>query len=311
VRKRGRAPSPVCYTSQMDLTTLIAERTLLLDGGLGSELMRRGLRAGECPEAWNVDRPEDVVAIHRAYYAAGSDIVNTNTFGSSSLKLGACGTAERAAELNKAGARIAVALRDKEFPGRLVAGDIGPSGVMVAPLGAADPEEIRASFSEQTAALVAGGVDLIDIETMFDITEARLAVEAARAAAGDRAVLASMAFKRVAKGYRTMMGVDPQTAVATLREAGATLVGCNCEITAESMADLVPLLAELNGGATYAQPNAGQPRLEGAATVYDETPQHFAAVVAGFPSRGAGIVGGCCGTTPAFIAALAAELDRG
>jgi 5-methyltetrahydrofolate--homocysteine methyltransferase len=294
----------------MDLLILIDERTLLLDGGMGTELMNRGFAPGQCPEEWNVVRPDDVAAIHRAYYAAGADIVNTNTFGASRLKLAAYNMAERATELNKAGAQLAVALRDSEFPGRLVAGDIGPCGHMVKPMGTADPADIKAAFAEQAAALIAGGVDLINIETMFDITEARVAVEAARSAAGDRPVLASMAFKRAAKGYRTMMGIDPGTAVATLKEAGATIVGCNCEITADLMADLVPILAELSGGVTYAQPNAGQPRLEGVVTVYDETPEHFAAVVAGFPSLGAGIVGGCCGSSPAFIAALVTALGR-
>ncbi len=294
----------------MDLFARIADRALLLDGGMGSELMRRGFTAGGSPEEWNVTRPDEVAAIHRAYFAAGSDIVNTNTFGGSRLKLDAYGMGPRAVELNTAGARLAIAVRDREFPGRLVAGDIGPCGHLLAPMGAAEPGEVAAAFGEQAQALVAAGVDLINIETMFDLAEARLAVEAARGAAGGRPVLASMAFKPAAKGYRTMMGVDPATAVDALRAAGATMVGCNCEVTAEVMADLVPQLAELNGGVTCAQPNAGQPRLEDGVTVYDETPEHFAAIVAAFAGAGAGIVGGCCGTTPAFIAALAAALGR-
>jgi 5-methyltetrahydrofolate--homocysteine methyltransferase len=294
----------------MDLLDRISRGTLLLDGGMGSELMRRGLAVGECPETWNVARADDVAAIHRDYYAAGSDLVNTNTFGGSRLKLGAYGLGGHAAEFSEAAARLAVALRDREFPGRLVAGDIGPCGHMIAPMGDADPAEVRAAFDEQATALVAGGADVLNIETMFDLTEARLAVEAAVAAGRGRPVLASLAFRPAARGYRTMMGVDPAAAVATLKQAGATIVGCNCEITAEPMTALVPELAALNGGVTYAQPNAGQPRLEGELTVYDESPEHFAAVVAGYPAQGAGIVGGCCGTTPAFIAALAAALGR-
>jgi 5-methyltetrahydrofolate--homocysteine methyltransferase len=294
----------------MDLGALIAERPLLLDGGLGLALMIRGFAAGECPEEWNVTHAAEVADIHRAFYAAGSDIVNTNTFGGTRLRLEAHGMAARAVELNEAGARLAVALRDREFPGRFVAGDIGPCGKMVRPMGDADPEALRASFVEQAEALVRGGVDLLNIETMFDLTEARIAVEAVVSAAAGRPVLASMAFKPAARGFRTMMGVDPASAVASLREAGATLVGCNCEITAEPMAELVPIMAELSGGVTYAQPNAGQPRLEGGETVYAETPQHFAGVVARYPALGAKIVGGCCCTPPASIAALAAALGR-
>ncbi len=272
--------------------------------------MVRGFAAGECPEEWNVTHAAEVADIHRAFYAAGSDIVNTNTFGGTGLRLEAHGMAARAVELNEAGARLAVALRDREFPGRFVAGDIGPCGKMVRPMGDADPEALRASFVEQAEALVRGGVDLLNIETMFDLTEARIAVEAVVSAAAGRPVLASMAFKPAARGFRTMMGVDPASAVASLREAGAALVGCNCEITAEPMAELVPILAELNGGVTCAQPNAGQPRLEDGQTVYGETPEHFAAVVGGYPALGARIVGGCCGTPPESIAALAAVLGR-
>ncbi len=294
----------------MDLFALIAARPLLLDGGLGRALMERGFAAGECPEEWNVSHPAEVEDIHRSFYAAGSDVVNTNTFGGTAMRLEAHGLSARAVELNEAGARLAVGVRDREFPGRWVAGDIGPCGQMVKPMGNAEPDALRATFAEQARALIAGGVDLLNIETMFDLTEATVAVEAAVAAAGGRPVLASMTFKPAAKGFRTMMGVSPEAAVRALRDAGADLVGCNCEITAEPMAELVPIMADLGGGVTYAQPNAGQPRLEAGETVYEETPEHFAAVVATYPALGAGIVGGCCGTPPASIAALAAALGR-
>ncbi len=294
----------------MDIFALIAERPLILDGGLGRALMERGFQAGECPEEWNVSHPAEVEDIHRGFYAAGSDVVNTNTFGGTAMRLEAHGLSARAVELSQAGARLATGVRDREFPGRWVAGDIGPCGQMVAPMGNADPADLRATFAEQALALVAGGVDLLNIETMFDLTEARIAVEEAVKAAGGRPVLASMAFKPAAKGFRTMMGVSPEAAVKGLRDAGADIVGCNCEIACEPMAELVPIMAVLGAGATYAQPNAGQPRLEGGETVYAETPEHFASVVATYPALGAKIVGGCCGTPPASIAALAAALGR-
>jgi 5-methyltetrahydrofolate--homocysteine methyltransferase len=294
----------------MDLYALIAARPLLLDGGLGRALMERGFAVGECPEEWNVSHPAEVEDIHRSFFAAGSDIVNTNTFGGTGMRLEAHGLSTRAVELSEAGARLAAGVRDREFPGRWVAGDIGPCGQMVQPMGNAEPDALRATFTEQARALVDGGVDLLNIETMFDLTEATIAVEAAVAVADGRPVLASMTFQPAAKGFRTMMGVSPEAAVKALKDAGAHLVGCNCEITAELMADLVPIMAELGGGVTYAQPNAGQPRLEAGETVYAETPEHFAAIVATYPALGAGIVGGCCGTPPASIAALAAALRR-
>ena len=156
----------------MDLFALIAERPLLLDGGLGRALMERGFAAGECPEEWNVSHPAEVEDIHRGFFAAGSDIVNTNTFGGTAMRLEAHGLSARAVELNEAGARLAVGVRDREFPGRWVAGDIGPCGQMVKPMGDAEPDALRATFAEQARALVAGGVDLLNIETMFDLTEA-------------------------------------------------------------------------------------------------------------------------------------------
>ncbi len=293
----------------MDLLALIIEKkTLLLDGANGTELMRRGFRPGGPPEEWNVTRPHDVAAIHRDYYAAGSDIVQTNTFGGSRLKLDAFGSGDRTAELNEAGARLAVALRDAEFPGRLVAGDMSATGHFVAPMGDVQPEELRDVFAEQARSLVAGGVDLIHIETMYDLAEATAAVEGARLASADLPVVASLAYKPGPRGYRTMMGVDPERAAKQLLEAGATTVGCNCEITADAMGELVDELREAAGRPVVAQPNAGQPSLQDGETVYDETPEHFAGLVAAFPARGAGIVGGCCGTTPAFIATLARHL---
>ena len=156
----------------MDLFALIAERPLLLDGGLGRALMERGFTAGECPEEWNVSHPAEVEDIHRSFFAAGSDIVNTNTFGGTAMRLEAHGLSARAVELNEAGARLAAGVRDREFPGRWVAGDIGPCGQMVKPMGTAEPDALRATFAEQARALVAGGVDLLNIETMFDLTEA-------------------------------------------------------------------------------------------------------------------------------------------
>jgi methionine synthase I (cobalamin-dependent) len=251
-----------------------------------------------------------VADIHRSFFAAGSDIVNTNTFGGTAMRLEAHGLSARAAELNQAGARLATEVRDREFPGRWVAGDMGPCGAMVKPMGSAEPKALRVTFAEQARALVVGGVDLLNIETMFDLTEATIAVEEAVAAADGRPVLASMTFKPAAKGFRTMMGVSPEAAVKALKDAGALIVGCNCEITAEPMAELVPIMAELGGGVTYAQPNAGQPRLEAGETVYAETPEHFAGVVATYPALGAAIVGGCCGTPPDSIVALVAALGR-
>jgi 5-methyltetrahydrofolate--homocysteine methyltransferase len=291
----------------MDLLSAARERTLILDGATGTELMRHGFRSG-CPEEWNLTHADVVSEMHRAYFAAGADIVHTVSFGGSRLKLAAYGRDGDVVTLNEAAARLAVAVRDGGFPGRLVAGDMGSTGKFVKPMGELEPAELRDVFAEQAAALAAGGVDVISVETMYDLAEARMAVEGARSAAPSLPILASLTYKRGPRGYRTMMGVDPRTAVAALLDSGADVVGCNCSIAAEEMVALVGELRAATDAPVHAQPNAGQPRLEKGETVYDETPEHFAAVVPELVAQGANLVGGCCGTTPEHIAALVAAL---
>jgi 5-methyltetrahydrofolate--homocysteine methyltransferase len=292
----------------VDLLAELHDRTLVFDGAMGTQLIAAGYRPVESPESWNVTNPEVVDAIHRAYFAAGADIIETNSFGGSRAKLSAYHAGERVAELNTAGARLATAARDEVAPGRLVAGDIGPSGRMLPPLGDATADELRDVFAEQAEALVAGGVDLIAMTTFFDLQEARAAVLGARAMAGSRPVLVSLAFKPSPRGYRTMMGVTPAQAAATLLEAGADVVGANCEITADEMPALAAEFRAATDAPLVMQPNAGQPRLVGGHTAYDETPERFASFMPAIVAAGANVVGGCCGTTPAFIAALVAAL---
>jgi len=292
----------------VDLLKALAERTIVLDGAMGTELMRRGFASGGCPEERNVTHGEVVAQIHRDYFAAGADMVETNSLGGTRLKLAAHGHGDDVQRFNSAAVRLAVAVRDGEFPDRLVAGDVGPTGKFVKPMGELEPEELREAFAEQVAALAEGGADLISIETMFDLTEARLAVEGARSVSA-LPVMVSLTYKFTPRGYRTMMGVDPKTAVGTLLVAGADVVGCNCSLTAEQMVELVAELRAATSAPILVEPNAGQPRLEGDKTVYEETPKQFAACGPALVAQGANIVGGCCGTTPAHIAALVKAVE--
>jgi 5-methyltetrahydrofolate--homocysteine methyltransferase len=293
----------------LDLLATCKERTVIMDGATGTELIRHGFHSEGCPEEWNVTHPEVIQTIHREYFAAGADIVQTNTFGGTRAKLEHYSRAGKVAEYNIAAARLAVEVRNAEAPGRLVAGNIGPCGRFLKPMGDLEPAELRDMFAEQAAALIDGGVDLISIETMFDLAEARLAVEAARSVAGSRPVMASLTYGLTARGYRTMMGVDPKRGAPALLEAEADVVGCNCSITAEQMIELVAELRAATSAPLLVEPNAGLPRLEDGKTVYDETPKHFAASGPALVSQGANIVGGCCGTTPAHIAALVKALS--
>jgi 5-methyltetrahydrofolate--homocysteine methyltransferase len=292
----------------VDLLAELRKRTLVFDGAMGTQLIAAGYRPVESPESWNLSDPDTVAGIHRAYLEAGADIIETNTFGGSRAKLTAYHAGERVAELNLAGARLATAVRDEVAPGKLVAGDIGPSGRMMPPVGDASADELRDVFAEQAEALVAGGVDLISMTTFFDLDEARAAVLGVRAMAGSLPVLISMAFKPSPRGYRTMMGVTPAQAARTLLDAGADVVGANCEITADEMPALVEEFRAATDAPLIIQPNAGQPRLEAGHTVYDETPERFAAHMPAIVAAGANIVGGCCGTTPQYIVALVAAL---
>ena len=291
----------------MDLLAEVRRRTLILDGAMGTELIARGFTTRECPELWNVTNPEVVADIHRGYYAAGSDIVHTNTFGGTRVKLAAYHCDDRVAELNEAGAILAAKVRDEVAPGKLVAGDVSSAGKLLKPMGEMDPAELEDVFVEQIEALVRGGVDLISIETMFDLEEARLAVKAAKEVC-KLPVSASLTYSPSPKGYRTMMGVSPEKAVSTLTEAGADIIGCNCSITAAEMIELVGVLHDLTDAPLLAEPNAGQPRLQEGHTVYDETAEHFAEGMREIVRQGANLAGGCCGTNASFITAFVAKL---
>ena len=293
----------------MDFLAALGERTLVLDGAMGTELLARGFGRRECLELWNVTDPDVVADIHRGYFAAGSDVVHTNTFGGSRPKLAAYHCQERTQELNEAGARLAVSVRDEVAPGRIVAGDVSSTGRLLRPMGDMDAGELEEVFAEQVEALARGGVDLVSIETMFDLEEARIAVKAAREVCR-LPVSASLTFNRTPKGYRTMMGVTPQQAVETLLAQGADVVGCNCTLTADDMIELVGELRRVTEGPLLAEPNAGQPRLQDGHTVYDETAEHFAQGALAIVAQGADLVGGCCGTNASFIAALVAALGR-
>jgi 5-methyltetrahydrofolate--homocysteine methyltransferase len=291
----------------MDVLATLRERTVILDGAMGTELLAHGFSTRECPELWNVTNPDVVADIHRGYFAAGSDVVHTNTFGGTRPKLAAYHCQERTQELNEAGARLAVGVRDEVAPGRLVAGDVGSTGRLLKPMGDTDPRELEEVFAEQVEALARGGVDLVSIETMFDLEEARIAVKAAREVCR-LPVSVSMTYNRAPRGYRTMMGVTPQQAVEVLLTEGADVVGTNCTLTAHEMVELVGELRRVTDGLLLAEPNAGQPHLEAGHTVYEETAEHFAEGAVEIVAQGADLIGGCCGTNATFIATLVAAL---
>jgi 5-methyltetrahydrofolate--homocysteine methyltransferase len=286
-----------------ELRTLPADRVLLLDGGLGSMLIAAGLEAGRAPDCWNLERPDRVEAVHLAYADAGADIVHTNTFGANPARLAVAGLAGRCVEVNVA----ATAIARRAAGGRaLVAGDIGPSGHALPPVGTARLDELREGFRLQAGALAGAGVDLLSIETMTDVREALAAVEAA--AETGLAVIASMTFEARRRGAFTVMGDPLVESLRRLAAAGAAAVGLNCSVTAEVMLAMVREAAPALGVPLAAQANAGQPEMREGEIAYRADPDEFARQAVAMVESGARLIGGCCGTTPEFIARIAAAL---
>jgi len=290
----------------------LARRPLCCDGAMGTQLLARGLKSGDCGMLWNLERPGDVGAIHQAYRSGGSDLITTNSFGGSRFALAPHGLAQRVAELNRAAAQVArAAAGDHGW----VLGDVGPFGDFLEPVGDTTAEDLGAAFRDQIAALLAGGADAILVETMSDPAEAMVGVEAAKACAAQVPVLVTYAFQKTAPGqFRTMMGTGVAEAVRRATDAGADIVGANCG-TSLGLDDYVELARQIVQAAGSApvivQPNAGSPRVENGETFYHATPEQMADTARKLLAVGVRIVGGCCGTAPAHLAAMSRAVKQG
>ncbi len=280
----------------------LKKEILLLDGSMGALLQGRGLPPGYAPDLWNLEKPEEIAAVHAEYANAGSNILLTNTFGASRLRLAEYNAESRIREINFAGVELARrASKGKAY----IAGDIGPSGTTVAPVGDLAFEEAVSLFREQASLLAEAGADLIAIETMFDIQEMRAALIGVREGAPGLPVMALMTFN--SDGI-TDSGSDPETVAAVLEGFGAEIMGLNCSVGPEAM---VPVLERL-GRATHTflaiEPNAGLPVHRDGMTVYPSGAEEMVEFAPAFAAAGANIIGGCCGTTPAYIRLLAKRL---
>jgi 5-methyltetrahydrofolate--homocysteine methyltransferase len=290
------------------LIRLAAGAVLISDGATGTYLQQHGLKPGGCPEELNLSRPDVVRGMAAAYFAAGSDMVLTNSFGANVFRLRHYDLADRVAEINRLAAGLA---RSAAPPGRFVIGSIGPTGEFLEPLGDVGVDAMSGAFAEQAAALAAGGVDGILVETMTALDEAVLAVRMARERTTG-VVMATLAFDPGARGWATTMGVTPERAVAALREAGADVVGANCGAAgAGRMVELARILRALTDGPLLIHANAGLPEIHDGNIVYPETPELVAPHFAAMKRIGINILGGCCGTGPAHIRAIAQVLRDG
>jgi len=281
---------------------LMSAGPVITDGGWGTQLQQRGLGVGACPDAWNLDQPEKVEEVARAYVDAGSQVILTNTFGANRFILARHGLEDKAAEINRAGVEIsrrAAGDRAKVFA------SIGPSGVMLV-MGDVSEGELQDAFAVQAEAMAAAGADAIVIETMTDPAEARLAVAAARETG--LAVVACMTFDSGPDNDRTMMGTTPEQAVEQMTAAGADAIGSNCGQGIGGMVKICRRLKAATELPVWIKANAGLPELVDGQTVFRQTAEEFADHVPQLAEAGAAFIGGCCGTTPAFIEAVAAKL---
>ncbi len=276
---------------------------LLFDGAMGTMLGAADDKTWKVPEELNLNDPDRVRGVHRAYAEAGADVIATNTFGGNRIRLERAGFADRVEEFNVAAALLA---REASGDDVLVAGDIGPSGEFMEPLGERSREEFVAAFTEQAAALAAGGCDLLLIETMSDLGETGVAIEAALTTG--LPVIATMSFDTAG---RTMMGVSPADAAIQLAEMGVIAVGANCGMGPDEM---TPVLEQMHEAApdtpVLGQSNAGMPRIDGEHVHYDCTPAEMAAHAEAWLAAGIQLIGSCCGSTPEHVGALRAVLDR-
>jgi 5-methyltetrahydrofolate--homocysteine methyltransferase len=285
---------------------LAKKKTVIFDGAMGTMVMAAGLKAGESPELWNIEKPSLVAEIHRQYYEAGSDAVHTNTFGGNAVKLADRGLAEKTEKINVEAARLA---REACPAGKFVAGDIGPTGKLLKPLGDLAIEEAEEAFFRQAQALVKGGVDLVSIETMFSLQEALAALRAAKKL-GAVTVIAALTFNRTKKGFFTMMGEGVRQAVSAFEEAGADVIASNCSLGSSDMIDLTKELRAATRRPVLVQPNAGKPETQMGVTSYRQTPAEFAQDGKEIRNSGADMIGGCCGTNPEFIRSLVHALGN-
>ncbi len=283
---------------------LASQGTLVADGATGTQLQKAGLKPGASPEAWNLENPGAIGALHCGYIEAGANVVLTNTFGGTHFRLMRHQLDGQVKEINAAAARLA---REAAGDNAFVFGDIGPTGELLKPLGKVTYEEAVAAFAEQASGLLSeGNVDAILVETMSDISEARAAIEGVRQMSADIPVLVTFSFD---SHGRTMMGLRPEKAVRDIWALGVTAVGANCGRTlTETLTAIEQMRAALPEAVLMAKPNAGLPHASEGNIVYDVTPEVMAEYAQKFAALNVRVFGGCCGSAPEHIAAIAKAL---
>jgi 5-methyltetrahydrofolate--homocysteine methyltransferase len=277
---------------------------------MGTMLQSLGYSPGESPEEWGLENKDRLVEVHRSYISAGADIILTNTFGGNRPKLAKYGLDSVVADLNKQLAEIAAEVSGTTERDVYVAGDVGPTGEFMKPIGLLTEPQMITIFCEQIRSLVEGGIDLVFIETMMDPNEAAAAVKAAKDSC-DLPVFVSMTYNVDKNGFRTMMGTSPEAAAEVLIDAGADVIGANCgEVLVSSAPDLIRQLKNAGVKWVVVEPNAGVPQIVDGKTVFSQTPEEMADGVLSMIEAGANVIGGCCGTTPEHIGKITQTVKK-
>ncbi len=288
------------------LERLKAGDVIVADGAMGTMLFQRGLKAGDCPESLNLSNSQILGDIARLYFNAGAEIIQTNTFGASPMKLLEYGLEDKTEEINaNAVAAVKRVVGDRAY----VSGSCGPSGRILKPYGDTEPEELTRGFERQLNALIKAGIDVVCVETMTDLREAILAVEAAKAVSPLTPVMATMTFDETPRGFFTIMGVSIEEALAGLQESGADVIGSNCGNGIEKMIEIASVFTSISPLPVIIQSNAGQPEMKNGQLFYTESPDFFAEKTKELIDGGVSIIGGCCGTTPEHIREIRKVID--
>ncbi len=288
----------------MDIIEKAIKDGLLFDGAMGTMLIREGLKGGKASELWILEKPDVVRNIHKSYFEAGSNVVTTNTFGGSPIKLSKVGLGKEVEEINKIAVQLA-----KEAAGdnKFVAGDIGPTGEMLKPFGTISSEEAVDCFAEQAEYLYKAGADLFIIETMFDIKESLAAINGVQSVSS-LPIFATLTFEQKPTGFVTLMGNRVEDSMKRLVDAGAEAVGANCSIGSDKMVLLAGEIRDCIDSPVIIQPNAGIPEVKGLSIIYPEDEDFFSDNILSIKKIGVEIVGGCCGTTPEYIQRIVSKI---
>ena len=293
-----------------EILQLIGQKILIIDGAMGTMLLEYGLKSGECPEIWNMTHSEVVSQIHTAYLEAGADIILTNTFGANGIKLKKFNQQHQLKEINQQGVKLAREAvnrhRDKHAKDSFVAASIGPTGEILEPCGMLKNTEAYQGYQEQIKVIANANVDLVVLETFYNLDEIKIALKAVKENS-NLAVFASMSFD---ESLKTIYGISPEKAVEELFEEGADGVGANCGSGPEVLYQVLSRMRNITDAPLLVEPNAGIPYLEENKVIYPASPQKMAEYAVKFVHLGVNIIGGCCGTTPEHIKAMAREIKK-